>query len=113
MIWEELPIRGETIGDNVIAPGTQGSFDIVLDGTGSDVGIDYIVTIDKSSDPDTPDLPDDLVFQVDGTDYSLGSEIEGKIEHAAGDDDMKRTITVSWKWDYGSADTAEADKKRQ
>ena len=23
---------------------------------------------------------------------------------------MKRTITVSWKWDYGSADTAEADK---
>ena len=53
--------------------------DIVLDGTGSDVGIDYIVTIDKSSDPDTPDLPDDLAFQVDGTDYSLGSEIEGKI----------------------------------
>ena len=33
--------KGETIGDNVIAPGTQGSFDIVLDGTGSDVGIDY------------------------------------------------------------------------
>ena len=80
--------KGETIGDNVIAPGTQGSFDIVLDGTGSDVGIDYIVTIDKSSDPDTPDLPDDLAFQVDGTDYSLGSEIEGKIEHAAGDDAM-------------------------
>ena len=102
--------KGETIGDNVIAPGTQGSFDIVLDGTGSDVGIDYIVTIDKSSDPDTPDLPDDLAFQVDGTDFSLGSEIEGKTEHAAGDDAMKRTITVSWKWDYGSADTAEADK---
>ena len=56
----------------------------MLDGTGSDVGIDYIVTIDKSSEPDTPDLPDDLVFQVDGTDYSLGNEIEGKIEHAAG-----------------------------
>lgn len=50
------------------------------------------------------------MFQVDGTDYSLGNEIEGKIEHAAGDDAMKRTITVSWKWDYGSADTAEADK---
>ena len=31
----------DTLINNKIAPGTKGSFDIIVDGTGSDVAIDY------------------------------------------------------------------------
>lgn len=37
--------EGDTIKATVLVPGTKGSFDIVLDGSGSEVGIDYSVTI--------------------------------------------------------------------
>ena len=33
----------ETLAQNTIAPGTRGSFDIVIDASGSEVGIDYDV----------------------------------------------------------------------
>lgn len=93
----------DTINEGVIAPGTQGSFDIVLDGSGSEVGIDYIVTISK---PSGADLPNDLVFKADSTTYKLGDEIKGTINYAKEDTAMQKTITVNWEWDYGQDDTA-------
>lgn len=99
----------DTIKEGVIAPGTQGSFDIVLDGSGSDVGIDYIVTISKPSGADAPDLPNDLVFKAGDTTYNLGDEIKGTIDYAEGDTAMQKTITVNWEWDYGEGDTAAAN----
>ena len=95
--------EGDTIKDTVLAPGTKGSFDIVLDGSGSEVGIDYSVTITAASDVD---LPDDLIFNVGDTTYDLGGDITGTINYADGADAMKKTITVNWEWDYGSDDTA-------
>lgn len=99
----------DTIKEGVIAPGTQGSFDIVLDGSGSGVGIEYVVTINKSSEADASDLPDDLVFKVDSSEYILGDKIEGTIDYAEGDTAMQKTITVNWEWDYGQDDTAAAN----
>ena len=95
--------EGDTIKDTVLAPGTKGSFDIVLDGSGSEVGIDYSVTITAASDVD---LPDDLIFNVGDTTDDLGGDITGTINYADGADAMKKTITVNWEWDYGSDDTA-------
>lgn len=46
----------------VVAPGTKGSFDIVIDGTGSEVGIEYAVTIAEGTNVT---LPDDLVFSTE------------------------------------------------
>lgn len=90
------------IKDGVIAPGTSGKFDIVIDGTGSEVGIDYVVTI-ASADGTT--LPDDLKFKIDNTDYTLASEKTGTIDYAAGAENMKKTITVNWEWAFGKDDT--------
>lgn len=97
-----------TVEEAVIAPGTSGSFDIVLDGTGSEVGIDYTVKIAEAT-TDAVKIPSDLTFTVkngeSSTSYTLGTDITGKIDYNATDKSMKKTITVSWKWEFGNEDT--------
>lgn len=100
---------GKTVVDGVIAPGTSGSFDILLDGTGSEVGIDYIVTLAEKT-ADNPKLPADLIIKVtNGNEaekaYSLGDEITGTIDYVSGEKAMQRKIKVSWSWDFGTDDT--------
>ena len=101
------------IADGVIAPGTKGSFDIVIDGAGSGVGIDYAVKIAAGKDVI---LPDDLVFSTEAiTADKPGSKLDdfspsGTIDYAAGADSMKKTITVNWEWAFGEDDTAEENK---
>lgn len=100
---------GKTVVDGVIAPGTSGSFDILLDGTGSEVGIDYIVTLAEKT-ADNPKLPADLTIKVtNGNEaekaYSLGDEITGTIDYVSGEKAMQRKIKVSWSWDFGTDDT--------
>ena len=101
------------IAEGVIAPGTKGSFDIVIDGAGSGVGIDYAVKIAAGKDVI---LPDDLVFSTEAiTADKPGSKLDdfspsGTIDYAAGADSMKKTITVNWEWAFGEDYTAEENK---
>ena len=46
-------INNKTVSNNKIAPGTQGSFQIKLDATGAEVGIDYIVRFENESNKPT------------------------------------------------------------
>lgn len=101
-----------TITAGVIAPGTSGSFDIVIDGTGSEVGIDYEIEL-KAANGTT--FPDDMVFSTKAiTDANLGENfskfietpVEGSIDYSAA---MKETVTVYWAWDFGKNDTATAN----
>lgn len=101
------------IADDVIAPGTKGSFNIVIDGSGSEVGIDYAVKIAAGTNVT---LPDDLVFSTEAiTADKPGSKLDnfspsGTIDYATGADSMKKTITVNWEWAFGKDDTAEENK---
>lgn len=96
------------IADDVIAPGTKGSFNIVIDGSGSEVGIDYAVKIAAGTNVT---LPDDLVFSTEAiTADKPGSKLDdfspsGTIDYATGADSMKKTITVNWEWAFGEDDT--------
>lgn len=81
-----------TIKEGVIAPGTKGSFEIVVDGTGSEVGIDYSLVIKKS---DSSSLPSNLKFTVGNDEYTLGHEMTGTIPYSAS---MNKTVTVKWEW---------------
>lgn len=97
------------IAEGVIAPGTKGSFDIVIDGAGSGVGIDYAVKIAAGKDVI---LPDDLVFSTEAitadkpgeklADFSIP---ESTIDYSNTSDNMKKTITVNWEWAFGEDDT--------
>lgn len=101
-----------TIADKVIAPGTSGSFKIEIDGSGSEVGIDYEIKLKAAADTT---FPDDMVFSTKAiTDANLGENfskfietpVEGSIDYSAA---MKETVTIYWAWDFGKNDTATAN----
>ena len=105
----------KTVKEGVIAPGTKGSFNIVIDGTGSEVGIEYALKIEKTG---ANEFPAGLTFtsNADGTEkaYTLGTEATGKIDYSDTAENMKKTITFNWEWadtaDNDADDTAKADK---
>lgn len=108
-----------TIADKVIAPGTSGSFKIEIDGSGSEVGIDYEIKLKAAADTT---FPDDMVFSTKAiTDANPGENfskfietpVEGSIDYSAA---MKETVTIYWAWpldggaDKDAKDTAMNDK---
>lgn len=87
-----------TLLDKQIAPGTSGSFDVEIDATGSEVGIDYVVTF-----TDIPtNFPKNLKFYVDGNPYDLEAGFSGNIPANATNQIV--TKTVNWEWLYETPD---------
>lgn len=103
-------VTGPGIAEDVIAPGTKGSFDIALNGKGSDVGIDYKIKIAAPSGQDAPTLPNSLTFKVKksgdaaATSYTLGTEVAGNIAYSK-DGAMTDKVTIEWEWAYEGDDT--------
>lgn len=93
--------------ENTIAPGTSGTFNAIIDGTGSEVGIDYSVKIEKAEDSD--ELPKGLTFTIGGQQYTADSEepitVKGLIPLT--DVGTPVTIPVTWEWVLGEDATAE------
>lgn len=96
--------NSETLVNNKIAPGTSGSFNIIVDATGSEVGIKYNIKFAEESNK-----PQNLKFVYGGKEYDsikqLGDELSGTI--AANEEDKTRTINVEWKWNYETGSSAE------
>lgn len=89
--------NNETLLNNKIAPGTSGSFNIIVDGTGSDVGINYSIEFTNESTK-----PTNLKFVYDNQEYysihELQTNLSGTIH--ANDEDKTKTLSIDWKWDY-------------
>lgn len=86
-----------TLINGKIAPGTSGSFDIIVDATGSEVGVEYNTSfINETS------KPTNLKFIYENVTYGSLDELEdvltGTID--ANDENKQRTLTVNWVWDY-------------
>ena len=96
--------NSETLVNNKIAPGTSGRFNIIVDATGSEVGIKYNIKFAEESNK-----PQNLKFVYGGKEYDsikqLGDELSGTI--AANEEDKTRTINVQWKWNYETGSSAE------
>ena len=93
-----------TLVNGKVAPGTQGSFDIVIDATGSEVGVEYAVTFANERHK-----PTNMKFIYDNKEYDSLQEIEenltGTIEANA---TLKKvTYTINWLWDYETGNTSE------
>ena len=86
-----------TLVNGKIAPGTEGNFQIKVDATGSDVGIDYKI---KFSDETTK--PANLKFYYQEVEYNsileLGDALSGTIN--ANDENKSKTFDIKWKWNY-------------
>ena len=89
----------------IIAPGTQGSFDIVLNNK-SEVTANYAIDYTVDNDDNIP-----VKFSVDGTNWTddLADVAASEATELAATNGTK-TITVQWKWDYyvnADGDTAD------
>lgn len=93
----EKTYTAQTIAEGKIAPGTQGSFDVVIDATGTEVGLDYKVVAKN-----VQNMPANMYFVVDGTEYKsldeVAAAISGHFDANAASKEV--TKTINWKWDY-------------
>lgn len=89
--------NNETLVDNKIAPGTSGSFNILVDATGSEVGINYNITFTEEENK-----PQNLKFEYNDTEYNSIKDLEDDLSGTinANDEVKTRTLNVKWKWDY-------------
>lgn len=96
--------RADTLVANKIAPGTKGSFDIVIDTTGSDVGIDYNVAFTNEVSK-----PSNLKFSYEGNTANSVKELEQFLQGtiAANAEEKIKTMTIEWEWKYETGTTEE------
>ena len=103
----DLAKNASNLLNGKIGPGSYGSFDIDLDGTGSQVDIDYVVSFDKLKD-----IPENMKFYADSGKskaINLSSyEINGIITYGGS---MQKKYTIYWEWPIeGNGDTSYAGK---
>lgn len=96
--------NNETLVDNKIAPGTSGSFNIIVDATGSEVGINYNITFTEEENK-----PQNLKFEYNDIEYNSIKDLEDDLSGTinANDEDKTRTLNVKWKWDYETGSNPE------
>ena len=79
----------ETLVGNKIAPGTKGSFNIVIDASDSDVGIQYKIEFENEYNSIT-ELENDLIGTIN-----------------ANEENKTRTLTINWEWKYETGSNQE------
>ena len=96
--------NNETLVNNKIAPGTTGSFNIIVDATDSDVGIDYNITFTEEENK-----PENLKFFYNEKEYNSIKELEEDLSGTinANEEDKTRTLNVQWEWSYETGSNEE------
>ncbi len=96
--------NNETLVDNKIAPGTSGSFNIIVDATGSEVGINYNITFTEEENK-----PQNLKFEYNDIEYNSIKDLEDDLSGTinANDENKIKTLNVKWKWDYETGSNPE------
>lgn len=97
-------INNNTLVNNKIAPGTQGSFQIKLDATDAEVGIDYVIRFENESNK-----PTNLKYEYENKNYTSLNELQKDLTGTINANDSNKTkiITINWSWPYETGTTAE------
>ena len=90
----------ETIKDNKLAPGVKGDFDIVIDATECETGVQYAVNFENIKDK-----PQNLEYSYEDICVSDIKELEPYLTGIihANDEERTRTIKIYWNWRYENA----------
>jgi hypothetical protein len=99
LITPEFPGSAD-IAPNVLAPNTEGYFDLILDGTNVDVSFSYTISIGNNpNSPVTELIP--TSYMIDGEEFDFADENDPTItgEIRLNDDDRVHNIRVNIKWD--------------
>ena len=97
-------IDNSTLIDNKIAPGTSGDFEIKLDATGAEVGIDYKITFLNESNK-----PQNLVFTYQDTKFQNLKDMESALKGTilATEAQKEKVFNIHWEWPYETGTGAE------
>ena len=98
----------QTLVDNKIAPGTSGSFNIIVDASGSEVGINYNIDFTEEENK-----PQNLKFIYEDREYNSIEDLENNLSGVinADDEEKTKTLNIQWKWDYETGKTEEEINK--
>lgn len=103
-IFLESTINNETVSNHKVAPGTEGRFQIKLDATGTEVGINYKISFENETQK-----PTNLIFNYQGNNYNTIKELDqiltGTIN--ANEKEKAKVIEIGWRWDYETGETPE------
>ena len=93
-----------TLIDNKIAPGARGGFNIEINATGTDVGIDYQVQFINEQN-----RPQNLKFIYEGNYVGSITELQDMLQGTIYADAQNKVITlpIEWQWDYETGSTVE------
>ena len=94
----------QTLTNERIAPGTRGSFDVVINTSGTETGIDYSVKIKNIEN-----MPTNLYFKVDGQKCEKVEDIINICSDHINQEDTNEIVTktIEWIWDYETGNTEE------
>lgn len=97
-------INNKTVSKNQIAPGTEGQFEIKLDATASEVGIDYVIKFENETQK-----PTNLKFSYNGKIYNSLTELQQDLPGTinANEQNKIKTIQIGWNWKYETGTTAQ------
>lgn len=86
-----------------IAPGTGGEFTLKIDGTGSEVGIEYKVEFQNEKNK-----PTNLIFTYNGQTFNSIAEIQNHLKGTidANDSNKIKDIVIGWQWPYETGEEA-------
>lgn len=93
----ESTSNNATLVNHKIAPGTSGSFHIIVDGKNTNVGINYHIKFTSESTK-----PTNLKFIYDNQKYNSITELESILEGTidANEKEKTRMLTIYWQWPY-------------
>lgn len=97
-------ISNKTIENNKIAPGTEGDFQIKLDATGTEVGINYVIKFENESQK-----PKNLIFTYNEETYNSLIELEKDLTGTinANDENKVKILKIYWNWKYETGNTTQ------
>lgn len=102
--------EGTDIKEGVIAPGTEGSFSIVVDAADSEVGVDYKIEFSNLlNKPTNLKFYAGENFTEEISDLEAFAGFKGTIDANAAE--KKVTKTVYWKWPYETSNGNKDDTK--
>lgn len=89
--------NADTLVNGKIAPGTSGNFDILIDATGSEVGIEYSVEFYNVAEE-----PENLVYRYEGVEVSSLVELQNMLKGRIGlnDSNKQKLLEIDWEWKY-------------
>lgn len=92
----------QNVKSEKIAPGTNGSFDINLDASSAEVGLDYKIEFLNEQNK-----PTNLKFSYEGTTTNNLKDLENllKGEFLVDDTNKNKTYTINWEWPFETGTT--------